>query len=661
MRAGSSVALVVLVILVAVGATAGEVVFVGTAVTAAESSEPAVPTHVVSDAESLSSHTATPADRACPVAAETELPSTTTAAGTTTGFDPPPRPRIAAVYPNPTTDGNVGEYFVLETPPATNLTGWTITDGHTTAEFPNVTVSDPVAVTMDPDETAVMTDIDVLELEGYVRLAADGDLLTLQDGETIVDTISYDRARTATVWYRNGSSLAGSSTESSAGQEGSGVDSTDTVDGSWWPRGASCFPVATYEEPTATGFVLPDSPDVVLERIGSAEDRILLAGYTFVSEEVTDALEAALERGVHVDVLVEAGPVGGTPERTDDLLFRLEDAGAEVNVLGGPGARYRYHHPKYAVVDESVLVATENWKPSGLGGASSRGWGVVVEEPALAADLEAVFRADASGWDVSSWTEHRDTATFVEDDAPTTSFPETHVPTELTVDEGELLLAPDNAEERLIELLDGANESILIKQASIRGNDLSVLEATVDAAERGVEVRVLLDSSWYLESDNRELVQRLEERSADDDLPLEARLVDGGDQFGKIHAKGLVVDGETVVVGSINWNENSLRNNREVALVLHGEDAGAYYEAVFDADWEEDDSGGFVVPLELLGAVGAGLVAAAVLGWHHLTVAGNRETEITEDERIYFSSRAVPHSRALRRCPRRPSSRRGRR
>ncbi|MFP9193471.1 phospholipase D-like domain-containing protein [Natronosalvus vescus] len=609
----------------------------------------------MSGATSQSSHTATPVGRACPVAAETALPSATDHPGTT-AFDPPPGPRITAVYPNPTTDGNVGEYFVLETPPATRLDNWTITDGHTTAEFPNVTVSDPVAVTMDPDETAAMTDLAVIELEGYVRLAADGDRLTLQDGDTVVDTISYGRARTATVWHRNASSPDGSS----AVQDGSGVGTTDPADGGWWPRGAPCFPVTSYDGSAATAFVLPDSPDVVLERIDSAEDRILVAGYTFVSPDVTDALEAALERGVHVEVLVEAGPVGGTPERTDDLLTRLEAAGAEVDALGGSGARYRYHHPKYAVVDESVLVATENWKPSGLGGTSSRGWSVVVEEPALAADLKAVFRADADGWDVSPWTEHRDTATFVEDDSPMASFPETHEPQELTVDEVELLLAPDNAEGRLVELLEGANESIIIKQASIRGDDLSVLEATVDAAERGVEVRVLLDSSWYLEADNRELVLRLEEWAADDDLPLEARLVDEDDHFGKIHAKGLVVNGETAVVGSINWNENSLRNNREVALVLHGEAAGSYYETVFEADWDGDDDG-VVVPLELLGAVGAGLVAAAVLGWHHLTVAGNRETEIPEDERIYFSSRAVPHSRALRRCPRQPSSRRGRR
>jgi phosphatidylserine/phosphatidylglycerophosphate/cardiolipin synthase-like enzyme len=47
----------------------------------------------------------------------------------------------------------------------------------------------------------------------------------------------------------------------------------------------------------------------------------------------------------------------------------------------------------------------------------------------------------------------------------------------------------------------------------------------------------------------------------------------------------MVIDGDTVVLGSLNWNNNSARQNREVVLVLESEEAGAYYQRVFVADW----------------------------------------------------------------------------
>ncbi|WP_089825660.1 phospholipase D-like domain-containing protein [Halogranum amylolyticum] len=43
---------------------------------------------------------------------------------------------------------------------------------------------------------------------------------------------------------------------------------------------------------------------------------------------------------------------------------------------------------------------------------------------------------------------------------------------------------------------------------------------------------------------------------------------------------------------SINWNNNSVRENREVAVVLEGEDPASYYREVFVADWRGGGGGG---------------------------------------------------------------------
>ncbi|MFC7232828.1 hypothetical protein ACFQMM_18440 [Saliphagus sp. GCM10025308] len=229
--------------------------------------------------------------RACPVRAATAFSGDghLSDAIETSDSEPRTEPHVSAVYPNPTTHGNVGEFFVLEVPAQTRLENWTVTDGHTTAAIPNATVSGPVALSMDPDETASMTTLEVLELEGHLRLAADGDILrVLQDG-TLVDEVTYDRARTARVWYRSEPDATAAST-------------TPDQD-AWWPRGATCLPVAAYGETAGTAFVLPDAPDVARERITDADDRIRLAGYTFTSPEVATALEGALERGIDTTIL----------------------------------------------------------------------------------------------------------------------------------------------------------------------------------------------------------------------------------------------------------------------------------------------------------------------------------------------------------------------
>ncbi|WP_312909294.1 hypothetical protein [Natronosalvus caseinilyticus] len=92
----------------------------------------------------------------------------------------------------------------------------------------------------------------------------------------------------------------------------------------------------------------------------------------------------------------------------------------------------------------------------------------------------------------------------------------------------------------------------------------------------------------------------------------------------------------------LNWNRNSLRNNREVVLALHGESVASYYTTVFEADWEGEETTPLPVPLELLGVVGVGVVAAGALGWHRLAFEGRdeerqrKQEESVDDERIYF-------------------------
>nr|WP_243700488.1 phospholipase D-like domain-containing protein [Halorussus pelagicus] len=507
-------------------------------------------------------------------------------------------PEIVSLYPNPVADEDAGEFVVLQIPDRTNLSAWALADGEATVSLPNATVSGRVAVSTAPEFARNLTDARVLALDGHFSLANGGETVRLVRGNRTIGSVTYENAPESERWHRT----------------------TGDDRWRWTPLGATDFGVARTGPTEARAFVLPDAPNVPVETLRSADRRILLAGYSFASPRVADLLADAASRGVSVRVLVDGAPVGGLTRRSAKILDSLVARGVEVRVLGGPRARYDFHHPKYAVADDRALVLTENWKPSGTGGHANRGWGAVVRSEAAAGRLAEVFEADADYRGAKSWSEFRRGESFTPADGTPANetYPSKVTPSNITVASSSVLVAPDNAEDALLDRLDAADESIRVQQVSVGGRRHSLLRATLRAARRGVEVDVLLSSAWYVKEDNEKLVKWLNGRAEREDLPLDARLADPRGRYEKIHAKGVVVDGETAVVGSLNWNNNSARENREVAVLLHGEEAGAYYADAFDADWEASaGEGGYGgsnrVPVGLLAAVAIGAVVAILV------------------------------------------------
>ncbi|MGZ3693693.1 MAG: phospholipase D-like domain-containing protein, partial [Bdellovibrionota bacterium] len=52
-----------------------------------------------------------------------------------------------------------------------------------------------------------------------------------------------------------------------------------------------------------------------------------------------------------------------------------------------------------------------------------------------------------------------------------------------------------------------------------------------------------------------------------------------------IHNKGLLVDGNKTLISSINWDENSVLNNREAAVVITSAPVAQYFAGLFSRDW----------------------------------------------------------------------------
>jgi len=489
---------------------------------------------------------------------------------------------VVAVYPNPVAADDAGEFVVVAVPPGTDLGALAIGDGEARVPLPNVTAGGRVTLSTHPNRTRELLDRRVYRLPDRLRLANSGERVRLYRGGMALDSLAYDRAPEGDLRVRDG-------------------------DRPWRALGATDREVVTAAGGRVTAFVLPDAPGMAVEVLRSADERILLAAYTLTSGRVTDALVAAARRGVEVRVLVEGGPVGGMTGRQARLLDRLTRAGVEVRALGGDRARYRFHHAKYAVVDDRALVTTENWKPAGVGGNGSRGWGVVTSQSGVVEGLAETFHADASWHDARPWEDVREGRAFAEAEPATGSYPSRFDPARVPVERTRLLVAPDNAETEIRAVIGNAEESLAIEQVTLGSRNHPFVRETLSAARRGVRVRVLLSGAWYVREENERLVAWLNDRADDEGLPLTARVAEPRGRFEKIHAKGAVVDGERVLLGSLNWNNNSVQANREVALVLEGPEVGAYYQGVFDADWGGTSPD---VPLGMVAVLAAVVLAA---------------------------------------------------
>ncbi len=324
-----------------------------------------------------------------------------------------------------------------------------------------------------------------------------------------------------------------------------------------------------------TTFVSPDSSFSALEAFLADAKGLKIASYTFTSTDIA----AMLPEGTAV--LVDASPVGGIPKESKSIFCSLSKQNISVYLYSGS---LRYMHAKYAVKGNASLIASENFGDDGFpaSGSGNRGWGAVVEDAGIAKQLREIFGADVKA-----------SRKFVCDGNYTPGTKNAnggYVPA-FTAKRFEnqsvsLVVAP-NALPPLLDLVNSAKSRLLVEQFYIyryfdKGGQSPLLDALVSAAKRGVNVSVLLDSTYYNVDRSDKNSNYYTNIYLNNVSGIESRLFDAPG-LTKLHNKGVVADG-AVLVSSINWNENSPTRNREIGVIIKGE-AADYFADTFNHDF----------------------------------------------------------------------------
>ena len=373
----------------------------------------------------------------------------------------------------------------------------------------------------------------------------------------------------------------------------------------WGRLGASdfCADASFDDATTITPLIAPEHGLMdILNWIGDAQTSLHVHMYIIQSSELTQALIDAQSRGVDVTIVLNE------PEdwwnyndkvAQEAYAYALKEGGISVHWFGGSGDDpYLYLHSKVAVRDDaSVWIGSGNWKPSSLpydGDRGNRDWGILVDSVELATNVRANMAFDESSMYVQP----------VSSTSPTNSYviPDAQVIDQSTADaftgtfSGQLLTCPDDCVEGLTEMIQSAESEILL---SLQYLDLDwkwgwgenpLISALQQAASDGVSIRLIINGA-YLDEDIQDVVDRINnDWNITNGWDASAIIMSEDDDVMKLHNKGAIVDGESVLISSINWGDSAMVRNREMGLIITSTEVAAPFVASWYADWNRLDN-----------------------------------------------------------------------
>jgi phosphatidylserine/phosphatidylglycerophosphate/cardiolipin synthase-like enzyme len=389
------------------------------------------------------------------------------------------------------------------------------------------------------------------------------------------------------------------------------------------PPGASLDPVTG---PMAvTCHVSPDAGWAVLRPfLQGAQDEITLGMYDFTAPHVFETARALLAAS-GVEWQQTLGPHESLPKPGDDDSTKEDDKPESVvNAALADAAPTRFestfahvgknrtfasaYHIKVAVRDRvATWLSSGNWQSSNQPSMDfqdpaaeralmpdyNRDWHIVVESAPLAETFRRYLRHD---FDTAS--------TFLEGVAVEPELPDLLVPVgdeleaaapvfdvfapqrfefaandPLTI---QPILTPDNYVEVVLALLrERPQRRLYFQNQSLNPINeptpewtelLSLLAAS--SRDPSLDVRIIFRDIFL----TRKKIESIKAAGFDmDRVRVQVNC----------HTKGIIIDSETVLIGSHNWTNQGVQANRDASLLIRRPEIAQYYERIFLHDWDK--------------------------------------------------------------------------
>ena len=319
-----------------------------------------------------------------------------------------------------------------------------------------------------------------------------------------------------------------------------------------------------------------------LDAIKAAEETVNLLTYAYwkgdVAIEVAECLTEKANGGVECNVIIDA--LGGS-QMDRKLLDKMRDAGVEISwfrplKLYAARRLENRTHRKLLIVDGKVgftggVGIAEEWTGNAQDPDHWRDTHVRVRGPVVRG-LQGAF---AENWlegtgNVLAGDRYLPELDEVEDGGP------------MQVVRSSATVGDTNVEALVYLALASAKKKIELTSAYFVPRP-AFTDALVEAAERGVDMRILVPGSHI----DKEFVRTAGRAAYDQLLAAGVRLFEYCPTM--LHAKSLVIDEIWSCVGSVNFDNRSFQLHDEVALCVQSDRFAAELHEQFERDLEDSE------------------------------------------------------------------------
>lgn len=288
--------------------------------------------------------------------------------------------------------------------------------------------------------------------------------------------------------------------------------------------------------------------------IRNAHTSIIMEMYHLTDMEAINSLIEARKNGVQVQIILDRSSFKDAAH-VHKYLDGLKNAGAEVRESS---KAFSLTHSKTMIIDgKTAFVTSINLTNTA---DDTRDLGIITLDRGVIDEITAVFQADWKNAETNG------------DVTPPLS-------------DGNLTWSPDNSKEKLKALIDSADHTIVSTVENIGYQDID--DAFAAAVKRGVDVELIIP-----ECNEGDTMRNYQYVPALLQAGVKVRVMPhpANMETPYIHSKMILVDDESIYIGSVNFSFNSIEKARELGILLTDVGIAKQVRDVFDSDWAKSQA-----------------------------------------------------------------------
>lgn len=274
--------------------------------------------------------------------------------------------------------------------------------------------------------------------------------------------------------------------------------------------------------------------------------------------DIERAIQAAKERGVQVRAVYEVKPDEPLREETAEFLSKIENKRPD-EIPENKKLTSMLMHNKFIISDNKTLMTgSMNFSRTGFSGFNANNV-VIISSPELASYYTKEFEQMYSGRFHTLKMPIGGENTFTVGNTRIGAY---FSPQDKTV------------ENALVPLVEKAEKYIYLPVFVITHKKLT--QALIDAKNRGVDVKIILDATSVRSNHTTHEVLR------NAGIPLKTE-----NYAGKVHNKSMIIDDKYVITGSMNFSNSGENRNDENCLVIENTELAKFYRGWFEFIWKK--------------------------------------------------------------------------